>query len=160
MKRIVPILLMVLLTSTALIGCGGDKGKENIAVNGPATGGTIDLGDGQVIDFGTAKQGESLTLPEKFPVDVLPLLDDAEINFVNVNESNQGIGITFLTDKSFDEAVVFYKEVMEDGKIDMQTSEDNVYMMMGSKASYSIVISITYQPGQKVAILLDATPRS
>jgi hypothetical protein len=93
-------------------------------------------------------------------VDVLPLLDDAEINFVNTNDANNAIGVTFATAKSLDQAVAFYKEVMADGEINMETEQDNMYMVAGAKGSYSVVISITHQAGHKVNILLDATPKS
>lgn len=163
MKRIIITLVIILTISFALTGCGGKESTkidDNSPVTGPVTEGTIELEDGKEINFGTGKSGESMDLPEDFPVDILPLLDDAKINFVNVNDSNKGIGVTFLTDTSFDEVVIFYKEVMKDGKINMETEEENLYMVAGTKGSYSVIISATYQPGVGLAVLLDATPLS
>ena len=144
--------------SVVVIGCGDGNDKGNLAKVTP-TGGTIELGDSK-INYGTAKPGQNLSLPDEFPVDVLPLLDDARINFVNTNDANQAIGITFLTDKSFDEAVEFYQKVMQDGKVTMESKQDNSYILIGSKGSYAVSISITYQTGEKVFVLLDVTPQS
>lgn len=158
MRRNIALLIMVLMMSVVVIGCGDGNDKGNIDKVTP-TGGTIELGDSK-INYGTAKPGQNLSLPDEFPVDVLPLLDDARINFVNTNDANQAIGITFLTDKSFDEAVEFYQKVMQDGKVTMESKQDNSYILIGSKGSYAVSISITYQTGEKVFVLLDVTPQS
>ncbi len=158
MKRNIALLIMVLMMSVVAIGCGGSNDKGNIGKVTP-TGGTIELGDSK-INYGTAKPGQNLSLPDEFPADVLPLMDDACINFINTNDSNQAIGITFSTDKSFDEAVAFYQEVMQDGRISMESKHDNGYVLVGGKGSYAVSISITSQPGEKVFVLLDVTPQS
>lgn len=165
MKKTIASVIFILLISLALVGCGGgSKGPtkigENAPITGPVTEGEIEYEDGTKVNFGTAKSGEGMELPADFPVDVLPLLDDAEINFVNINDANNGIGITFVTAKSFDQAVAFYKEVMTDGQINMETQQDNMYMVAGAKGAYSVIITITHQAGHKVNILLDATPKS
>lgn len=157
MRRSIVLFVVILLMSVVIVGCGSNN-NAGTGPAGPATGGSIDLGDGKEINYGTAKQGKSLDLPENYPVDVLPLIDDSVINFVNTNDSTQGIGILLLTDKSFDEAAAFYQEVMADGKISMQTSQENMCIIVGGKDSYSISISITHQPGEKVNVLLDVTP--
>lgn len=158
MRRNIALLIMVLMMSVVVIGCGDGNDKVNLNKVTP-TGGTIELGDSK-INYGTAKPGQNLSLPDEFPVDVLPLLDDARINFVNTNDANQAIGITFLTDQSFDEAVEFYQKVMQDGKVTMESKQDNSYILIGSKGSYAVSISITYQTGEKVFVLLDVTPQS
>ncbi len=154
MKRIIALFIIVLMMSVAIGGCGG--GKDNDI--GPATGGSIDLGDGKKINYGTAQPGKNLSLPDEFPVDILPLMDDARIDFINTNDANQAIGITYQTDKSFDEVIAFYQEVMQDGKVSMQSSQDDSYIIIGSKGSYAVTISITNQNGKQVFVLLDVTP--
>ena len=99
-----------------------------------------------------------MSLPDEFPVDILPLMDDARIDFINTNDANQAIGITYQTDKSFDEVIAFYQEVMQDGKVSMQSSQDDSYIIIGSKGSYAVTISITNQNGKQVFVLLDVTP--
>jgi hypothetical protein len=47
---------------------------------------------------------------------------------------------------------------MEQGKITMETQQDDMYLIIGNKDSYSITISITHPEGEKVNVLLDITP--
>jgi hypothetical protein len=63
-----------------------------------------------------------------------------------------------LTDRSFEDAIAFYQGVMEQGKITMETQQDDMYLIIGNKDSYSITISITHPEGEKVNVLLDITP--
>ena len=67
-------------------------------------------------------------LPAEFPADILPLLDDARIYHVNTNDANKAIGIVFLSEKSFAEAVAFYKEVMQNGKVNMENEDNGIYI--------------------------------
>lgn len=162
-KLLVYILIVafVLLIFLVLTGCGGKEPGNvggNAPVTGPVTQGEIELEDGKKINFGTGKSGENMELPADFPVDVLPLLDDAQIYHVNTNDSNKAIGITFLSEKSLAEAVAFYQEVMKDGKINMENENEDMYMAMGSKDGYAVTISMTKTPDKKSNILLDVTP--
>lgn len=156
MRRLVVYLLVIFMMSIVVTGCGG--GGDKVGGNNSSTGGTIKLDDGKEINYGTAKQGKSLELPADYPVDVLPLLDDAVISFVNTNDSTKGIGVYYETGKSFDEAVAFYEEVMTNADTNMQTNSEGMYMLIGSKDSRSITITISQQPDANVGVLLDTTP--
>jgi hypothetical protein len=156
MRRSLTLLVVVLMMSVLVVGCGGNNSAGTEP--GQATGGSVELGDGKKINYGTAEQGKSLDLPENYPIDVLPLIDDSVISFVNTNDSTQGIGILLLTDRSFEDAIAFYQGVMEQGKITMETQQDDMYLIIGNKDSYSITISITHPEGEKVNVLLDITP--
>lgn len=156
MRRSLTLLVVVLMMSVLIVGCGGNNGAGTEP--GQATGGSVELGDGKEINYGTAEQGKSLDLPENYPIDVLPLIDDSVISFVNTNDSTQGIGILLVTDRSFEDAIAFYQGVMEQGKITMETQQDDMYLIIGNKDSYSITISITHPEGEKVNVLLDITP--
>lgn len=164
-KRINTALIIALIISLALTGCGGGskdttKIGGNSPITSPVTEGKIELEGGGEINFGTGKGGENMELPADFPVDVVPLLEDAKINFVNTNDANNAIGITFLTDKHFDEAVSFYQEVMAAGEINMENKGDSSYLVMGAKGDYVVTISITKTPDNKSNVLLDVTPKS
>lgn len=156
MKRLVVFLLVAFTMSIVFTGCGGGDEKNND--NNLGQSGKVKLEDGKEINYGTAKQGKSLELPADYPVDVLPLLDDAVISFVNTNDSTKGIGVYYDTDKSFDEAVAFYEEVMASGEINIRNSTPEGLMLIGTKDTYSITINIYQQPGAKLGVLLDITP--
>lgn len=158
MKKIAAILLFALIMSLVLIGCGGGEDQATKDTGSPATEGTVKLEDGSKVNYGTAKPGTSLSLPDAFPKDIVPLLDDAEINFVNTNDANKAIGVTFSTDKSLDEAIAFYQKVMADGKVNVENKGEGTYFIVGSKDSYAVTISMTYKPGEKMNVLLDVTP--
>lgn len=97
MKKLTVLIVIVLMMSAVVSGCGGGKDNEN---TDPVTGGNIDLGGGNKVNYGTAKPGKNLSLPDEFPADILPLMDDARIDLINTNDANKAIGITFQTDKS------------------------------------------------------------
>jgi predicted small secreted protein len=170
MKKIIASVAFVLLISLALTGCGGggkdlSSSKEpassgdSAPVSDPIAQGTIELEGGGEINFGTGEIGENMELPAEFPADILPLLDDARIYHVNTNDANKAIGIVFLSEKSFAEAVAFYKEVMKNGEVNMENEDNGVYIAAGSKGDYAVSISITTSDN-KTNILLDATPKS
>lgn len=96
--------------------------------------------------------------PRQFKKGNLVSFDPGACCFVNTNDSTQGIGILLLTDRSFEDAIAFYQGVMEQGKITMETQQDDMYLIIGNKDSYSITISITHPEGEKVNVLLDITP--
>lgn len=156
MKRVSVFLVIVFMMSIVVTGCGGGT-SDKIGASNPGSG-KVKLGDGKEINYGTAKQGKSLPLPANYPVEVLPLLDDAVITFVNTNDSTKGVGVYYETNQSLDETVGFYEKVMESGQITTQANEGNMLMMIGSKDSYSVTINIVHQPKAKVSVLLDITP--
>lgn len=162
MKWISTVLIMALIISLTLTGCGGgDKETVDTGGNAPVTGtvtqGKVEPGDGSKINPGTGKSNQSMELPAEFPTDVLPVLDDAQIDHVMKNETNKSINITFTTGKSLEEATAFYKEVMNSGKVTLENGGADNYAIGGSKGDYAVAISIVVVQG-KTYVQLDATP--
>lgn len=168
MKKISIVIVFVIVIFIALVGCS-DKNKEPAEVLGNNDSGKVEqesteTNDGGVkvggteINVGKGQSGISLELPAEFPSDTLPLLDDAQINYILKNDSNKGISVTFGTSKNIEEAYEFYKEVMKDGSNTQEISIDSGYLFMGSKGDYVVTISIVDMNGE-INIMLDAVPK-
>jgi hypothetical protein len=101
-----------------------------------------------------------LSLPDGYPKDVIPLLDDA--NIVNVNDArdtaSKAIGIGYTTKKGLEDAVEFYEDVMKDGTIDMKNKADDNFIILGSKGDYVVTISGALTNGT-VTIFLDVASK-
>lgn len=163
MKRISIILMVALVISLALSGCGGDGKKTadtggNTPVTNTAPQGTIKLG-GSEVNFGSSKSGNNMEIPAEFPTDILPVLDDAQIKQIIRNDASRGINITFATDKSLEEAASFYKGVMKDGSNTQEIGGEDSYIIMGVKGDYAVAISIVVTQGDTY-VQIDATPEA
>lgn len=163
MKKISVLLILLLIISLSLIGCGGGDKKtvttdENTPVSDTTPQSTVELGDGSRVDLGKWESGNNMEMPVEFPVDILPVLDDAQINHIIKNDTNKGINITFTTGKSLKEAGEFYKEVMKDGRDTQVISGEDSYIIMGVKGDYVVAISIVLTQGDTY-VNIDARPQ-
>lgn len=113
--------------------------------------------DGPSVSVSLGETGENLSLPNRYPKDVIPLLDDANIINVNDNDDAKALGIIFKTDKSFEEAIEFYNETMKEGTITVQTEKDDSYFIMGAKGDLGVIITISKYEGDKISILINIT---
>ncbi len=177
MKRISKFAIVALIVSLVLSGCGG-KGSSKPGVSEPAAApvadsvkedtesqevsgedkNKTDLGDGNQVNLGSYESGKNMELPAEFPIDILPLLEDANINNVITNDLNKGINITYTTKETVADASAFYKQVMEDGEISVDLSSDDNFTILGSKGIYNVAISVMPFQGSTL-VQLDATPK-
>lgn len=178
MKRILIIVVIILASFFVLSGCAnkdiqGNEGnnlpksdtnnennKEDTSDEDSETSiGELSEKSGMEVNVSLGKTGTSMSLPDSFPEDVFPLLDDANIVNVNENKDNKAIGIIFETDKSYEDTVDFYKEVVEEAKKDFEDENDTGYAAWGSKGDYSFTISINKPTHSKVGVLIDVRPK-
>ena len=163
MKRKSIFLMVVIVISLALIGCGG-KDKEpaktggSAPVSDTATQVKVELGNSE-INLGTGKSGKNMELAAEFPADILPLIDDAQIDHIMKNDANKAININYNTGKSLEEAAAFYKEVMKDGSDIQEIGGEDSHIIMGVKGDYSVAISIISSDGDSY-VQIDATPQA
>jgi len=163
MKRKSIFLMVVIVISLALIGCGG-KDKEpaktggSAPVSDTATQVKVELGNSE-INLGTGKSGKNMELAAEFPADILPLIDDAQIDHIMKNDANKAININYNTGKSLEEAAAFYKEVMKDGRDTQEISGDDSHLIMGVKGDYVVTISIV-DPNGETIVNIDARPQA
>ena len=89
-----------------------------------------------------AKSGESLSLPPEYPIDLVPLLSDAEIYGVQVNPEKTGLLLAYVTNEDIDTALEFYKDVFE-GHDDPQIIEsEKGYIMIGGIGKLTVTIAL------------------
>ena len=173
MKKIVSIILIILFTSFMVAGCGPGSKAENVSNQNTGTDSSdssteissgikeIEEKSGTEINVSIGQMGNSMSLPEGYPKDVIPLLDDA--NIVNVNDAgdtvSKAIGIGYITKKSLEDAIMFYQDVMKDGAIDMENKADDNFMIFGSKDDYVVTI-VGALTNDTVTIMLDVAPKN
>lgn len=170
MKKIISIILIILLVSFMITGCGSGSKAENISSQDAGTNSSaeppsevkeIEEKSDTEINVSMGQAGNNMSLPDGYPKDVIPLLEDA--NIVNVNDArdtiSKAIGIGYMTSKSLEEAVEFYQDVMKDGKIDMENKTDDSFVILGSKGDYVVTIGGSLTNGT-VTIILDVAPKN
>ncbi len=170
MKKINILFMFILIIFLITTGCGGGEkatvkkidnepiGKAETENTEPNDDGGVKVG-GTEINIGEGNSGKNLDLPAEFPSDILPLLDDAQINFIMKNDNNKGISVTFGTSRSIEESYEFYKDVMKDGSNTQEIKVDNGYLFMGTKGNYVVAISIV-EMNDELNVMLDATPKA
>lgn len=145
MKRKSMLMLVLLVVSLALSGCGGgNKEPANTAGNNPppTTPGKVEAG-------GTAPepQGKGIEVPKEFPTDLIPFLGDAKVDNVIKNSGNKAINVNYTTGSSLKDAWAFYQTVMKDGKGVQEAITDAAHIMFGSLGNYSVTITIMHHDG-------------
>lgn len=169
MKKTISIILVILLVGLMITGCGSESNKSRqdaITNSSDSSAETtsevnkIEEKSDTEINVSMGQMGSNLSLPDGYPKDVIPLLDDA--NIVNVNDArdtiSKAIGIGYTTKKSFEDAIEFYGDVMKDGSINMKNIADDNFIILGSKGDYVVTISGALTNGT-VTILLDVAPK-
>lgn len=154
--------MVVLFIFLALTGCGGgDKEPAETSGNAPegdnVTQETVEQRNDSEINLGTGKSGKNMELPAEFPNDIIPLLDDAQIDNIIKNDANKAININFNTGKSMEEAAAFYKEVMKDGSDTQEISGEDSYIIIGVKDDYVVTIAIVVPQGDTI-VNIDVRP--
>ncbi len=173
MKKIISIILIILLVGLVVAGCGSGSKAENVSsqdtganssdssAEPPSEVKEIEEKSDTEINVSMGQAGNNMSLPNGYPEDVIPLLEDA--NIVNVNDArdtiSKAIGIGYMTSKSLEEAVEFYQDVMKDGTINMENKTDDSFVIMGSKGDYAVTIGGSLTNGT-VTIILDVAPKN
>lgn len=176
MKKILIPIAAILLVIIVLSGCGGKETLEkdnnnylnqdsNININGEDSDDedkgvsieNLEEKSGMGVNVNLGKSGNNMSLPEEFPKDALPLTDDA--NIINVNDTATNIGIIYETNKSYSDAVDFYKEAIEEADVEFEGEGEDSYVAWGSIDDYSFSISISSQSATKTIIMLDVNKR-
>lgn len=173
MKKIISVILIILLMGIMFAGCGSaGKDKDgnsqdaeikssDSSVETPTEAKEVEEKSGTEINVSMGQADNNMSLPDGYPKDVIPLLEDA--NIVNVNDArdtiSKAIGIGYMTNKSLEDTITFYQEVMKDGTIDMENKTDDTFIIMGRKGDYVVTISGAIT-NDTVAIMLDVAPKN
>lgn len=170
MKKIISIILIILLVGLVVAGCGSGSKAENVSSQDTGTNSSTEIPSevkeieeksDTEINVSMGQAGNNMSLPNGYPEDVIPILEDA--NIVNVNDArdtiSKAIGIGYMTSKSLEEAVEFYQDVMKDGTINMENKTDDSFVIMGSKGDYAVTIGGSLTNGT-VTIILDVAPKN
>lgn len=146
--------MVLLIISIAITGCGGND-KNTVKTDGSTA--TKDTAMQEKESPENGKTG--MDLPEDFPKDIIPVLDDARIDHIIRNDVNKAININYNTDKSKEEAIEFYKEVMKDGKSTQEMDSDDSYIIFGVKGNYAVSITILAPQGDTI-VNIDTRPEA
>ncbi|SDY54104.1 hypothetical protein SAMN05660462_00268 [Proteiniborus ethanoligenes] len=163
-------LSLLLLVVIILISCSNNSKQvpnENATLRSDSTEATdsstsdstteeTEKNSGMNVNVSLGTTGENMSLPERFPKDVFPLPEDANIINVNDNKDSKALGIVLETDKSYEEVIEFYQDIMKDGTITVEDKKEDAYVLIGSKNGYGVTIFINKQ-NNNVGVLIDVT---
>lgn len=162
MKRFLCICTVFIMMVSAFAGCGNkekDNSKNEQGSNNPVESSVNDASknSGSDIKVNMGTSGTNMSLPDGFPKDVVPLLDDANVINVIDNKESKTMGITYTTDKSFEDAAAFYQNVIKDAEDRSETKSDNGYMIYGKKNNIDITAVISKYEGDKISVFLNVS---
>ena len=87
------------------------------------------------------KYGKELSIPEEYPIDLLPVYSDADV--VAVVEMSGGYTVTAVTNDDYEKVMDFYKSLLENGAdVTMQAEEAGSYIAMGSIGEYNFSLAV------------------
>ncbi|HBK84915.1 MAG TPA: hypothetical protein DDZ53_02655 [Firmicutes bacterium] len=150
MRRKSMLLLVVLIISLTLCGCGGaNKEPANTAGNNPSTTtpGKVEPATTAGTQGGTDKTPKGVEVPTEFPIDLVPLLGDAKVDNIIKNSENKAINVNYTTGSSLEDAWAFYQTVMKDGKNVEEVITDAAHIIFGRLGNYSATITIMSHDG-------------
>jgi hypothetical protein len=148
------------MMTSILVGCGNKEGSKNEDASSnsvQSSSNDAEKNSGGDIKVNMGNSGVNLSLPDGFPKDVVPLLGDANVINVIDNKESKAMGITYTTDKSFEDAVAFYQEVIKDGVERSESASENGYLMFANKAGIDISVVISKYEGEKVSVFLNVS---
>lgn len=160
MKKILCVFIVFLMMTSIFVGCGNkDKSKNEEASSNSVQSSSNDAekNSGGDIKVNMGNSGVNLSLPDGFPKEVVPLLGDANVINVIDNKESKAMGITYTTEKSFEDVVAFYQEVIKDGVERSESASENGYLMFAKKAGIDISVVVSKYEGEKVSVFLNVS---
>lgn len=167
MKRALYLLCLIILLGSMFTGCGflskEIKTEDGSILKLSKDGVEVKSRDGNSqISIGG---DEGVSLPEGYPKDTVPIIDNSKIVAASKNE-DQSKKVTYsvmlLTEKSLSDVMAFYKEAMKDAKNLNQNSMGEAASFGGEKDEYSFWIILgTDSSGDKpqTSVTITITPK-
>lgn len=155
MKKNLCVLMIGILIIVSLAGCGNSsKAPEVAKVEEEVNKIAEEAGADVKVNLG--QMGTNLKLPETFPKDVVPVLDDANIVNVIDNKDNNSMGIIFSTNKKYEEVASFYQAVLNGAEDFNQYQQDTTTILSGKKEGYRVTITAAKDPNNNnTSVMLD-----
>lgn len=163
MKKKITVFLVLVMALMLLAGCGSEKtiktdeGKVSIGEDKL----TFEGKDGSKTEMNVADgKGEKVALPDGYPKDLLPIVDDSKIIMANKNEADGKATylISFTCSKKAKDVNEYYKGVLKD-TTDLNTSQINeVYTLTGYKGDQQLTVWIT-QEEKDTSVNLGISPK-
>lgn len=164
-KQFVGILLLGFTLSFLFSGCetinkalnrsNVDVEKDGEITVGDGQGNTVNLsGDGTTFTGedgdSTVKVGEDLDLPDGYPKNLVPLMDDANIETALASESGgkKSFWVMYTSKKSVKEAADFYKKALGDIEDKYTWDDSKTFTLGGQKDGQQIGIIVSDNEGQ------------
>lgn len=164
MKKIALITCLVLLIA-AFTACGsnsGDSASVDRTSSSVAAQSSIDKSGAEEDKASDTspkatlgKMGNNLKLPDKFPKDIIPPLDDANIVDIIDNKDAKALSITFTTGKKLQEVYDFYNNIMKGFTGYRENKMNNGYILDGDKNKYHVSATIVTFNGDNVSIMIN-----
>ncbi len=140
MKKVVSIILITLLITSFVTGCGNDeKEEENGKVDIEASSDEITMKDGDNESVVATNLNKSVDLPEGYPEDIVPIYEDSFILAASKN-SDESYMVVGLTNDGSDKVAEFYDDILKDAEVIMNYSDVEGYNNMGEYKGYTYTI--------------------
>ncbi|MCL5057252.1 MAG: hypothetical protein M1130_04495 [Actinobacteria bacterium] len=165
MKKL--ILAVVLSTVLALAaGCGGaktvktDEGTVKVKDNKVE----VTTNDGNKSQI-TVNDAGGVSLPEGYPKEIVPIIDDGKIALATKNEdANKKLSfwVTVTSKKDPKEVYKFYQEALKDATETQKTEVNNDYFISGIKGDRNFTVSVSSEEkdgGKNTVVQIVVLPR-
>lgn len=163
MRKKLAILLVLVMAFSLLAGCGGGKtvSTDDGKVTYEEGKATFEDKDGSKAEVNVAdEEGEGVALPEGYPEDLLPIVEDSKIQMGNKMEENGKVSymISYTCSKSAKDVWEFYKDAMKDATDLSTTQVNNIYTANGNKGDQQLTVWIS-QEEKETSVSLGINPK-
>jgi len=166
MKKVISIILLILLISILVVGCGNDK-EENIEANTEldvkTNSNEMTMKNSEMETVVTTDMKKSVDLPEGYPENIIPIYDDLFL-VAATKKSDGSFSVVGLTKDELKKVVEFYQDVFKDANVMTDNFDGSDYIGMGDLKDFTYTIIATEETsdesGYKTSISIVLMPGS
>ena len=123
------LFLLVVIVCFALVACSGNNGDEEDQLDDFDL--DIAVGDGI---------GNSVTIPDDYPSDILPIYKGSYV--FSVVEYEESFTITAFTKDDYDTVIEFYKDLLENAETAFEVNTAEGYTRSGTIDNFTYNLSV------------------
>ena len=150
MKKKFIIFLVLVMALTLIAGCGSEKTVStkdgSVTFDEGKNKATFEGKDGSktVVDVAD-ENGKGVALPDGYPEDLVPIVDDSKIQLANKNDENGKTTylISLSSSKSGKDVYKFYQDVLKDAQDLTSSDMSGIFAVSGVKDNQEISVMIT-----------------
>ena len=125
---VISAIVVILLMSLVMAGCGGDTK-------------TINTGDGGGIKY-SENVKKSVDIPAAYPIKEFPIYKEKESFISAIQQNDKSFIVSCFAKDKMDDVVKYYEEALKDGQVINTTKDKNGLVTLGIKSTYTYTVIV------------------